>query len=235
MFGGKFKRKYALTDKGAKSAKQGALRTVAANLAVMCGIWILHSLMEAFMAALLEGAALPRAAPFIAAAAAFILVSLALHHKRYNATYTAVYNEVEATRLGLAERLRKLPPGYFGRRGATDAEVIAAAEAANCAEFARRLPQGYATPTGENGARLSGGERQRISTARASKGRAHRAFGRGYRKPRRGKREQGAKGAFPPPKGAHRAGHCAQDARHRGCRQDRRAKGRRSRRRGLIG
>ena len=55
----------------------------------------------------------------------------------------------------------------LGKRGATDAEVIAAAEAANCAEFARRLPQGYATPIGENGARLSGGERQRISIARA--------------------------------------------------------------------
>ena len=37
----------------------------------------------------------------------------------------------------------------------------------NCDEFVTRLPQGYATPIGENGARLSGGERQRISIARA--------------------------------------------------------------------
>ena len=43
----------------------------------------------------------------------------------------------------------------------------AAAEAANCGEFIRRLPQGYDTPIGENGAKLSGGERQRISIARA--------------------------------------------------------------------
>jgi ATP-binding cassette subfamily B protein len=55
----------------------------------------------------------------------------------------------------------------LGKHGATDEEVCAAAAAANCDEFVERLPQGYATPIGENGARLSGGERQRISIARA--------------------------------------------------------------------
>lgn len=55
----------------------------------------------------------------------------------------------------------------LGRADATEAEVLAAARAANCDEFVRRLPQGYATLIGENGSRLSGGERQRISIARA--------------------------------------------------------------------
>ena len=55
----------------------------------------------------------------------------------------------------------------LGRHGATDEEVLAAAAAANCDEFVEKLPQGYRTPIGENGAKLSGGERQRISIARA--------------------------------------------------------------------
>ena len=55
----------------------------------------------------------------------------------------------------------------LGRHGASDEEVRAAAAAANCDEFVERLPEGYATLIGENGARLSGGERQRISIARA--------------------------------------------------------------------
>lgn len=55
----------------------------------------------------------------------------------------------------------------LGKHGATDEEVLAAAAAANCDEFVSKLPLGYNTPIGENGAKLSGGERQRISIARA--------------------------------------------------------------------
>ena len=55
----------------------------------------------------------------------------------------------------------------LGRRDATDEEVLAAAKAAKCDEFVRKLPQGYNTMIGENGSKLSGGERQRISIARA--------------------------------------------------------------------
>mgnify|MGYP000018452117 CR=1 FL=1 len=55
----------------------------------------------------------------------------------------------------------------LGRRGASDEEVLAAARAANCDGFVSRMPEGYQTTIGENGARLSGGERQRISIARA--------------------------------------------------------------------
>lgn len=55
----------------------------------------------------------------------------------------------------------------IGRRGATDEEVMEAARLARCDEFVRKLPEGYNTMIGENGAKLSGGERQRISIARA--------------------------------------------------------------------
>ncbi|MCM2310149.1 MAG: ABC transporter transmembrane domain-containing protein [Steroidobacteraceae bacterium] len=55
----------------------------------------------------------------------------------------------------------------YGRPGATDAEVEAAAHAAAADEFLRRLPQGYDTFLGERGTRLSGGQRQRIAIARA--------------------------------------------------------------------
>lgn len=55
----------------------------------------------------------------------------------------------------------------LGRRDAADEEVLAAAKAAMCDDFVRKLPQGYDTMIGENGSKLSGGERQRISIARA--------------------------------------------------------------------
>ncbi|SFQ55126.1 ABC transporter ATP-binding protein [Amycolatopsis rubida] len=55
----------------------------------------------------------------------------------------------------------------LGRPGATDAEVRAAAAAAQLDDVISRLPEGWATEVGEGGARLSGGERQRVSIARA--------------------------------------------------------------------
>ncbi len=55
----------------------------------------------------------------------------------------------------------------YGRPGATDAEIEAAAAAAGADEFVRALPDGYETFLGERGTRLSGGQRQRIAIARA--------------------------------------------------------------------
>lgn len=55
----------------------------------------------------------------------------------------------------------------LGRPNATEDEVLAAADKAQCTEFLARLPQGIHTPAGDAGKMLSGGQRQRISLARA--------------------------------------------------------------------
>jgi ATP-binding cassette subfamily B protein len=55
----------------------------------------------------------------------------------------------------------------FGKVGATEDEIVAAAKAACAHEFIMGFPQGYDTPVGEHGTQLSGGQRQRVAVARA--------------------------------------------------------------------
>ena len=75
--------------------------------------------------------------------------------------FSIVFQDVVLFNNTIMENIR------VGRKGASDAEVIAAAKAANCHEFIEKLPQGYQTVIGENGSTLSGGECQRLSIARA--------------------------------------------------------------------
>ena len=76
-------------------------------------------------------------------------------------SYSIVFQDVTLFNNTVKENIR------IGKKGATDEEVFAAAEAAQCTEFIRKLPRGWDTDIGENGSKLSGGERQRISIARA--------------------------------------------------------------------
>lgn len=72
-----------------------------------------------------------------------------------------VFQDVTLFNTSIMENIR------LGRESATDEEVKEAAVLANCTDFIEKLPDGFDTLIGENGAELSGGERQRISIARA--------------------------------------------------------------------
>ena len=120
MFSKKFQRKYALTDQGVRNTKKGAFWTVIVNLVVMGGMGILYLLMYGLMGTLTDGAPLPGPALFLGLVIAFVILSFVTHLQQYHATYGLVYNEVKSTRLSLAERLGKLPLGYFGKRDLAD-------------------------------------------------------------------------------------------------------------------
>ncbi len=120
MFGKKFQRKYALTDQGVQNTKKGAFWTVIVNLVVMGGVSVLYLMMSGFMDTLTDGSPLPGAWLPIALTVLFAVLSFVTHLQQYRATYGLVYGEVKVTRLRLAERLRKLPLGYFGKRDLAD-------------------------------------------------------------------------------------------------------------------
>lgn len=120
MFGAKFQRKYALTDQGVQNTKKGTFWTVVVNLVVMGGVSILYLVMSGLMASLTNGVSLTNSLPVLAGLLVFALLSFLTHLQQYKATYGLVYGEVKTTRLRLAERLRKLPLGFFGKRDLAD-------------------------------------------------------------------------------------------------------------------
>lgn len=120
MFGEKFQRTYALTDQGVKNTKRGTLFTVITNLVVMAGTGILYLVMGNFMETLIGESAATNILVPILLIITFLLLSFITHYLQYKTTYGLVYGEVKTTRLHLAERLRKLPLGYFGKRDLAD-------------------------------------------------------------------------------------------------------------------
>jgi ABC-type multidrug transport system fused ATPase/permease subunit len=87
------------------------------------------------------------------------LRDLSLHELRENVA--VVLQETLVFHASIRENIA------YGRPGATDAQIEAAARAADAHEFISELPDGYETVIGQRGRRLSGGQRQRIAIARA--------------------------------------------------------------------
>jgi len=120
MFSKEFQKRYALSDQGLANVKKGAFWTVIVNLVVIFGAGILYMLMKAYMSTVITDSSLPKAWIFIVLVIGFLLLSFITHLEQYKATYGLVYGEVRQMRIFIAERLRKLPLGYFGKRDLAD-------------------------------------------------------------------------------------------------------------------
>ena len=114
------KEKYGLTDEGVRNVKLGAVWTAVSNLVVFAGVGALFLAMGAFMDHLTGGAALPDAVPYAIGLVAFAIVLFVTEYFAYYYQYGVIYKESGRLRIGLAERLRKLPLSFFGRRDLAD-------------------------------------------------------------------------------------------------------------------
>ncbi|MCR4676377.1 MAG: ABC transporter ATP-binding protein/permease [Sphaerochaetaceae bacterium] len=119
MFKG-IQRKYALTDQGVINVKKGAFWTVVVNLLSMGGMGILYYMVKNYMDVYLNGAQLAPGSTILIMVAVFLVLSIITHLQQYRATYGLVYREIKTVRIGIAEKLRKLPLGFFGKRDLAD-------------------------------------------------------------------------------------------------------------------
>ena len=115
-----FKEKYFLSDKGLAGVRRGIFWTTLTNLIVMAGMAFLFWAMAGFVEHLTEGAELPGVVPFALGLLAFLVLLLLSNWQQYYYTYCIYYEECGNQRVEIAERLRKLPLAFFGRRDLAD-------------------------------------------------------------------------------------------------------------------
>lgn len=115
-----FKKKYFLSDKGIAGVKRGIFWTAVTNLIAMAGVGFLFLLTSSFIDHIVYGAELPGIVPFVLGLIAFTVLLFVGNWFQYYYTYCIFYEECGKQRIDIAERLRKLPLGFFGRRDLAD-------------------------------------------------------------------------------------------------------------------
>ena len=115
-----FKEKYFLSDAGVAGVCRGIFWTTLTNVIVMAGMAFLFCAMGGFVAHLTEGGTLPPLAPYAIGLLVFAALLFLSNWQQYYYTYCIYYEECGNQRIEIAERLRKLPLSFFGRRDLAD-------------------------------------------------------------------------------------------------------------------
>ena len=133
-------KRFALTEKGAADMLKAIMAVTAANIALMTPVWLLF----AFAGDYLAGTAAGRWATYLLFAAACLLLIFLPNVWQYNATFFATYIESGKRRVSLAEKLRKLPLSFFGKKDLADltSTIMADAETLEHAS-SHQIPQFY--------------------------------------------------------------------------------------------
>lgn len=113
----KLQRKFALSEQGAKDLIKGCLACAAQNISFMIPVGILYYLVCDLYA---DGISRGRTAFYIAGCVICVLLIIMTTYFQYNATYFATYKESGVRRITLAERLRKIPLSFFGKKDLAD-------------------------------------------------------------------------------------------------------------------
>lgn len=113
----KLKHKYALSTQGAKDMIKACISVTVTNITMMMAAGILYSLIKD----LLDNTLTRGKIPFYAIGSAVVLILIALtNFIQYNTTFLTTYRESGVRRTTIAEKLRKLPLSYFGKKNITD-------------------------------------------------------------------------------------------------------------------
>ena len=133
-------KRFALTEKGAADMLKAIAAVTLSNIALMTPVWLLF----AFTGDYLNGTAAGRSAYYLLFAAVSLVLIFLPNYWQYNATFFSTYVESGKRRISLAEKLRKLPLSFFGKKDLADLTntIMADAETLEHAS-SHQIPQFY--------------------------------------------------------------------------------------------
>lgn len=133
-------KRFALTEKGAADMLKAIAAVTLSNIALMTPVWLLF----AFTGDYLKGTAAGRWAYYLLCAAVCLVLIFLPNYWQYNATFFSTYVESGKRRISLAEKLRKLPLSFFGKKDLADLTntIMADAETLEHAS-SHQIPQFY--------------------------------------------------------------------------------------------
>ena len=109
-------KRFALTEKGAADMLKAILAVTLSNLALMIPVGLLFTFTGEYLSCTAAG----RWAYYLLFAAACLVLIYLPNYWQYNATFFATYVESGKRRISLAEKLRKLPLSFFGKKDLAD-------------------------------------------------------------------------------------------------------------------
>lgn len=113
----KLQKKYALSEQGAKDLIKGCIACAFQNISFMFPVGVLYYLVKELMEGGIDAS---RYAFYIIGCIACLLLIMLTTWVQYNATYFATYVESGVRRISLAEKLRKIPLSFFGKKDLAD-------------------------------------------------------------------------------------------------------------------
>ena len=137
------KKKYALSNQGAKDLLKGIVYSVLANISLMFPVILLAIVLNQLLAPVL-GTSAPEisAAVYTVIGIVILAVVFIFHYCQYTAAYLGTYDESARRRIGLAEKLRTLPLTFFHQRDLADLTSTIMGDCANFEHaFSHTVPQ----------------------------------------------------------------------------------------------
>lgn len=126
-----FKKKFGLSDQGAKDLTRASVSCCFTNIGIMFSIGILYLLLSQTVVHLFDGQKpVLNVWMYIGLSVGVLALIFVLHFIQYNRTFVASYSESATQRITLAEKLRKLPLSFFGNRDLADLTTTIMADTA---------------------------------------------------------------------------------------------------------